>query len=150
MVMMEMVSMKPKGRQRADLAESPLLSSPSSDIYCMFSVSPPPRREIARGFIYSVLGQDNYVKAKKVWKGSMWWKMGPTTWLGSGTMWWTLFSTSWLLTLTFSSQDLCFLEKLMWQKYWVHLTLERSLYLKNTEKQGFLFCRVKTKIKGIF
>jgi hypothetical protein len=60
--------------------------------------------------------------------------------------WWVLSSTAWHSLLT-SSHSLLFLAK--WQKDWVRMTSERSLKLKNTQRQEIPLCRIKTKIKGI-
>jgi hypothetical protein len=53
MMMKEMISMEAKGQLGETLAANPLLSLQSLDQYCVFSVSPLPPHEIARG-IYIV------------------------------------------------------------------------------------------------
>jgi hypothetical protein len=53
MLLKEMMPMESKGQPGAAPAVSLLLSSQSSDLYCVFRVSLPPRREIAEGGIYS-------------------------------------------------------------------------------------------------
>jgi hypothetical protein len=47
MLMKEIVSMESKGKSGAAPAASPLLSSQSSDQFCVFYVSPPPLHEIS-------------------------------------------------------------------------------------------------------
>jgi hypothetical protein len=54
MLLKEMVLMESKGRLGAAPATSTLLSSQSSDQFCVFCVSLPPHREIARGVPYIV------------------------------------------------------------------------------------------------
>jgi hypothetical protein len=53
MMMKEMISMEAKGQPGATPAVYPLLSLQSSDWYCVFSDSPLPPHEIAKG-IYIV------------------------------------------------------------------------------------------------
>jgi hypothetical protein len=54
MLLKEMVLMESKAQQGAAPAASPLLSSQSSDHFCVFRVSPLPHREITRGVLYIV------------------------------------------------------------------------------------------------
>jgi hypothetical protein len=54
MFLKEMISMELKGKLGAALAASPLLSSQSSDQFCVFRVSPAPHREMAKGVLYIV------------------------------------------------------------------------------------------------
>jgi hypothetical protein len=72
--------MEVKGHPGAAPAASLLLSLQSVDWYCVFTVSPPPPREIAHGvpFIF-VLDQDEFVKPKLAenWTHG---EMGPTKW----------------------------------------------------------------------
>jgi hypothetical protein len=70
--------------------------------------------------------------------------MGPTTWSNSLAAWCWLFFTLWRSPLT-SSYDLLFPEKIMWQREWFLLTPERSLKVKNMQKQAHLLHGVKTK-----
>jgi hypothetical protein len=46
--------MELKGKLGAALAASPLLSSQCSNQFCVFCVSPPPHREMAKGVLYIV------------------------------------------------------------------------------------------------
>jgi hypothetical protein len=66
-----------------------------------------------------------------------------------GPAWSLLFSSLLCSTLTSSSRDLLFPEKMTWQRFWVHLTSDRSLKLKNMQKQENLLRSVKTGWKRI-
>jgi hypothetical protein len=49
LLIMLLKEMESKGQPRAASTVSPLLSSQSSDQFCVFCVSPPPHREITQG-----------------------------------------------------------------------------------------------------
>jgi hypothetical protein len=148
MVMKEMMSMEAKGQMGAAPAASPLLSSQYSDLYYMFSVSLPPCRKITRLTYIVDFRSRQFHRAEVCSKRTHKAGVGPTTRLGSGLAWWVLFSTSWDSPLYYS-QGLLFLEKITWQKIGSVWHPEGSWKSKNMQKQGFLLCRVKTKIKAI-
>jgi hypothetical protein len=65
-------------------------------------------------------------------------EMRPTMWARFLATWWDLFSTPWYFPLISSYGGLLFPEKMTWQKDWIYLTSNRSLKVKNMQKQANL------------
>jgi hypothetical protein len=98
MVMNEMMLMDANGQLGAVPTASPLLSLLSSNLYCVFFVSPLPRHEIARGIYIVGFRQRNLEKDPWEWKwapprGHHLGPCGPTSFLPRG-------APRWLLCLT--------------------------------------------------
>jgi hypothetical protein len=105
-------------------------------------------REIAKhGYI---VGQDGSVESKIASKQRTRRERGPTMQPKVGPAWSLLFSSLLRSLLTSSSHNLLFPKKVTWQKVWVHLTSERSLKLKNMQKQENLLRSVKMDERGLF
>jgi hypothetical protein len=100
-------------------------------------------------YIWLVLGLDVSLESKKEGKEPMRGKQAGPTWPGSLATWSTSVSPSCGPTLPSFSSLLCFHKKMILQKDWICLRSERFLKLKNTQKQGFPFYIVKTKIKEV-
>jgi hypothetical protein len=54
MMLKEIVSMEAKAKLGVALAASPLLSSHSTDLYCVFHLSPLPRYKMTREILFTV------------------------------------------------------------------------------------------------
>jgi hypothetical protein len=95
-----------KGQPRVAPAASPLLSSQSVDLYCVFRVSPPSPREIARRGVYIVGFRSRQVRGiqdcvKMMLKG----EMGPTMRLACGPTWYLLTPALWAHGLLFFQKN---------------------------------------------
>jgi hypothetical protein len=131
--------MESKGARQTGAAPtaSPLLSSQSSDHFCVFYISPPPHHEISRGVLYIIGFRSRHIHrvqdcVERTHEG----EVGPTMRPTYGLVSCPLFPTLLCSPLTSSLHDLLFPKKMTWQKDWIRLRFRRSLKVKNMQKQA--------------